>query len=111
MNKKKQIIEALLVACRESEAQFIIRTLQGKLRIGLAEKTIIAALAHAFVSTDPKAFSNIRDTPTKFQKANDILRSVYSQLPSFDLIIPALLSSGIEELPKHCFLTPGFFFF
>lgn len=107
MNKKKQIIEGLLVACRECEAQFIIRTLQGKLRIGLAEKTIIAAIAHAFVATDPKAFTNIRDNSVKCQKANDILRSVYSQIPSFDLIIPSLLASGIEELPKHCFLTPG----
>lgn len=93
-----------MVACRDCEAQFIIRTLQGKLRIGLAEKTVLASLAHAFVyAYDEKT----RDLTTKLSKANDILRAVYSQLPTYDRIIPALLEHGIDELATHCYLTPG----
>ncbi len=39
----------LLTGCTGSETRFIIRSLEGKLRIGLAEKTLVTALAHAIV--------------------------------------------------------------
>ena len=48
-SKKVGIINKLLAACQGSEAKFIVRSLEGKLRIGLADKTLVVALAHAIV--------------------------------------------------------------
>lgn len=30
-----------------------------------------------------------------------------SELPNYDVMLPALLKYGVEELPNHCRLTPG----
>lgn len=50
--KKVGIINKVLTACNGTETKFIIRSLEGKLRIGLAEKTLVTALAHAIVLKD-----------------------------------------------------------
>eukprot|EP01114_Cavostelium_apophysatum_P019156 TRINITY_DN6091_c0_g1_i1.p1 TRINITY_DN6091_c0_g1~~TRINITY_DN6091_c0_g1_i1.p1 ORF type:complete len:829 (-),score=268.02 TRINITY_DN6091_c0_g1_i1:32-2518(-) len=117
-NKKKDLIRSLLVACREAEAIYIIRSLQGKLRIRLAEKSVLCALAHAIVLTPPSktlpppildaslAMSPL-DLDKKLALANETLCSVYSELPVYDTIIKELLQDPIEALPEKCFLTPG----
>jgi len=48
-------IKSLLVRARGTESKYIIRGLQGKLRIGLAQSTVLASLAHAAVLTRPAA--------------------------------------------------------
>jgi DNA ligase-1 len=56
MSKKLEKIKLLLVSSRENEPQFIIRSLEGKLRIGLGEETVLASLAHAItLFKDPNA--------------------------------------------------------
>ncbi|KAG2178242.1 hypothetical protein INT43_003495 [Umbelopsis isabellina] len=105
-------ISKLLVACQDSEAKYLIRQLEGKLRIGLAEQTILSALAQAVVLTNKGMHyggSKLSEAQREqaFTKAVEIVKAVYNQLPCYDMIIPALLKYPIEDLADHCKMTPG----
>ncbi|KAI9146124.1 hypothetical protein BKA69DRAFT_1153542 [Paraphysoderma sedebokerense] len=97
-------IKNLLVSCRGNEPKYLIRSLEGKLRIGLAEKTILVALSQAAVLSKNAKKDGLE---ARLAQASEIIKSVYSELPSYDLIVPALLQHPIDELPNHCHLTPG----
>ena len=60
-----------------SEAKYIIRFLEGKLRLGLAEKTVIVALAHAIVTHEIESKSGKLPSTEKIASGEAILKSVY----------------------------------
>ncbi|CAB9520408.1 DNA ligase 1 [Seminavis robusta] len=117
---------------KESQAKFIIRALQGRLRIGLAESTVLKSLAHALaLSVPPKAKDAMKaikgesneDYPSEVKEyllkksakdkkgmlaaAEDIIKKAYSEVPSFDKLVEAALTVPLQELHKECTLTPG----
>jgi DNA ligase-1 len=110
---KKSKIKKLLVSARECEAGYIVRSLQGKLRIGLAQQTVTCALAHAVVLHSPaaaeaKAKGGDVAVADLLGKAFDTLKRVFSECPSFDEIVPALLmEGGIDKLGERCHFRPG----
>nr|XP_053651259.1 DNA ligase 1-like isoform X1 [Cherax quadricarinatus] len=117
-NKKIDKIKGMFVACRFSEARYLIRSLGGKLRIGLAEQSVLQAVAQACFLTPPgqeyppeviDAGEGISADKLKAKIDNYglILKTTYCEFPSYDKIIPVILSEGLEELPNHCRLTPG----
>ncbi|KAK4138314.1 ATP-dependent DNA ligase [Trichocladium antarcticum] len=89
-----------------SEAKYIIRFLEGKLRLGLAERTVIVSLAQAMVAHEAAQKGNVPSTGD-LEKGESILKTVYSELPSYDVIIPAMLKHGIMNLREHCKLRAG----
>lgn len=60
-----------------SEAKFIIRFLEGKLRLGLAEKTVLVALAHAMVIHETEQKSKKVPSGEKLAEGEAILKTVY----------------------------------
>ena len=60
-----------------SEAKFIIRFLEGKLRLGLAEKTVLVALAHAMVIHETEKNGNKLPSSEKLAEGESILKTVY----------------------------------
>ncbi|KAF5690397.1 DNA ligase 1 [Fusarium circinatum] len=89
-----------------SEAKFIIRFLEGKLRLGLAERTVLVSLAQAIVAHEADAKGKVPST-SDLEKGESILKTVYSELPSYDVIIPAMLEHGIMKVRENCKLRPG----
>ncbi|KZT02686.1 ATP-dependent DNA ligase [Laetiporus sulphureus 93-53] len=108
--KKVSIITKLLAACQGSEAKYIIRSLEGKLRIGNAERTVLVALAHSFVLAEQeRADKRLKQDKlsARLEEAAGIIKTVYSELPTYDRLVPSLLEVGIDKLHEVCKLTPG----
>ncbi|XP_073246345.1 DNA ligase 1-like isoform X2 [Porites lutea] len=118
MTRKTEKIKGMFVACRDAEARYLIRSLGGKLRIGLAEQSVLTALGHAVLLTPPskefppsiidnaKHFSG-DELKKKLDEAAMIVKACYCEMPNYDRLIPSLMDHGLESLPKHCHLTPG----
>lgn len=90
-----------------SEAKFIVRFLEGKLRLGLAEKTVLVALAQAIIRHEAKAAGEKDPSLEKIAEGEAILKQVYSELPSYEVIVPAMLKHGLFNLQTVCKLQPG----
>nr|XP_012616515.1 DNA ligase 1 isoform X2 [Microcebus murinus] len=116
--KKMDIIKSLFVACRHSEARFIARSLSGRLRLGLAEQSVLAALAQAVSLTPPgQGFppavvdagkgKTAEARKTWLEEQGMTLKQTFCEVPDLDRIVPVLLEHGLERLPEHCRLSPG----
>ncbi|KAM0946716.1 putative DNA ligase (ATP) [Dioscorea sansibarensis] len=105
-DKKRTHIKGLLVAATDCEPQYIIRLLQSKMRIGLAEKTVLVALGQAAVYAEkPKVASE--QVQSSLEEAGKIIKHVYSVLPVYDKIVPALLHVGVWKLQEVCDFSLG----
>jgi DNA ligase-1 len=106
--KKVDLIGKLLIASRESEPKYLIRSLEGKLRIGLAQQTILISLTHAAVSKEEEYLSLPQSKKAEYLgNAVSIVKQVFSELPSYDILVPNLLKHGHSKLSSFCQLTPG----
>lgn len=119
MQKKVDTIKGIFVACRQSEARYFVRSLLGKLRIGLAEQSVLQALGQSVTLTPPienkeepynlNALSGRSDATIK-QKGDEtalIIKTVYCHCPDYNQIVAVLLEDGIDSLKEKCQMKPG----
>ncbi|XP_058058641.1 DNA ligase 1 [Anopheles bellator] len=119
MTKKMDKIQSMFVACRYSESRFIIRSLAGKLRIGLAEQSLLQALAQACAMTPPELASGdslvvdalAREPEARVKARMEeialTLKTVYCQCPNYHKIVPVLLEFGVGAVLERCPMMPG----
>ncbi|KXT13760.1 hypothetical protein AC579_6598 [Pseudocercospora musae] len=90
-----------------SESKFIIRALEGKMRLGLADKSLQAALSHAMVAHAVSEDGRKVPTEADLKKGEEIFKAVYNELPAYEVTVPALLEHGIWKLRDALKLRPG----
>ena len=105
--RKVSLINKLLSAAKGDEAKYLVRGLEGKLRLGLAEKTVIVALSQAVIVHEVEKQGEKTPTLEQMTAAEEMLKSVYSELPNYEIIIPEMMKSGIMNLSETCKLQPG----
>ena len=86
-----------------SEAKFLVRFLEGKLRLGLAERTVLVGLAHAMVIHETEKKGNKLPTSEKLAEGEAILKTVYRWATRV-----AMLSSA-NRLPANYQVTKSSF--
>lgn len=120
LDAKVRLVKKLLLSCQHSgEAKFLVRSLLGKLRIQLAEASVLEALAKACAMTPPH-LEKYRENDInclarlgqaaakdKLKKAIMVIKATYSKCPSFDKIVEVLYSDGIDHLERKCEMYPG----
>ncbi|KAJ2786611.1 ATP-dependent DNA ligase Cdc17 [Coemansia interrupta] len=105
IQKKTGLITGLLGACTNVESKYLIRSLEGRLRIGLAESTVQTALAHAALIRENDGDSDSLD-PEDFVQATENLKQVLSEFPVYTHVIDSIYKYGINDVANHCTLTP-----
>lgn len=124
--QKCSIIKGLLVKCEKDRksssspsaaaegAKYIIRGLQGKLRIGLAEKSILIGLTYAFM------LEKDQSDKEKQQEALANVKKAFAECPSYNALVdafyqvqqetptsPLLRVKDFVKVAERCVLTPG----
>ncbi|KAG1669562.1 hypothetical protein FOA52_006335 [Chlamydomonas sp. UWO 241] len=105
---KEGLIVKMLAASKGNEPGYVIRFAQAKLRIGLAEQSVLTALSHA-VRLQLGDHTDNKDgkLADRLEIASQIVKQAFSECPSYDVLVPALLAHPLDELPAHCHFMPG----
>ncbi|KAL9274838.1 DNA ligase 6-like protein, partial [Drosera capensis] len=107
--KRKGIILGLMRSCRDKEIKFIVRTLVRNLRIGAMMKTVLPSLAQAVVMSSfaSSHLGKIDDLKAQLQRVSTAIVEAYNILPNLDMLVPSLLSKGMEFSSSTLTMVPG----
>jgi len=119
--RKKDKVKGLLVASKGSEAKYIVRHLQGRLRIGVQAASIFSCLGQAFALTCPavsdedavgdvrrKSRTDTKELNQRLTAYDDAVRAAACECPNIDIIVDHLIQgTDASELPDKCQVQPG----
>jgi len=91
--KKLQLISELLVSSHSKEAKYIVRTILGELRVGVAEGVIRNAIVEAFLI-------KTETSKEKKKEASDMVDYAWNLLSDYGQIAVIAKEKGIEGLKK-----------
>ncbi|EGB10375.1 hypothetical protein AURANDRAFT_36790 [Aureococcus anophagefferens] len=116
-------MQKLMTAATPVEARYVTRGLQGKLRIGLAESSVLVGLAHAAElwptaaadAREDAAFANAEAPPDAHESLDDaraaaadaVVKQCYAEAPSYATLCEGILSRPLWALPEACALAVG----
>lgn len=83
----------LAVKTKGIETKYLLRLFEGKLKIGLAQQTVLICLANACKKTNCDAVDNIK--------------YAYNQCPIYEKIVPLIVQYGSENILKYIKIEPG----
>lgn len=100
VRRRVDVIKGLLRNANGPEINFIVRALQGKMRIGVAEPSALQALAAAFVLDRHGDLSQLtlESLQQCLDSAGERLANIYHEVPSLDLIVPVLIEHRLPIL-------------
>ncbi|TID30497.1 hypothetical protein CANINC_000850 [Pichia inconspicua] len=104
--RKIGTINKLLTACEGVEAKFLMRSLEGKLRINFGEKSVIVALAKAILEWQLKQQKK-KVTSDLIVAAEEQLKEAFCQVPNYEILIKIAMKEGILCLMDHVGLKPS----
>lgn len=118
VKRRRSALRDIIVAARECECRYVVRTMVQHLRIGAAVTTVLSALGRAFAmeshatrdgGDDDSSNENARAIERDVAEAVARITEAYAQCPSFERICRALCASGDgwRRLRDECALTPG----
>ena len=108
VERKKKIIKRLLTSSKKTEATYVVRALQGKLRIGSSELTVLPALSKAIMWEKGEVDASSKEAIAESEeRGHIILKQAYFEYPNLEVIVPALLEHGVLGIAEHCKFTVG----
>lgn len=98
MRRRIDLIKGLLRDAKGAETNFLIRALQGKMRIGVAEPTALTALSFAFVlqhlGPQKVRAMNPEELQSMLSEAAETLTRYFHEVPSLDIVLSAVVKHG-----------------
>ncbi|KAH9579949.1 DNA ligase [Trypanosoma melophagium] len=100
--RRADVMKRLVRDAVGPEVNFIVRALQQKMRVGLAEPSALAAVGYAFVLDHIGVDELIKRTPEQLQRdlnmgAVDFTR-IFGEVPSLEIVVGALLKYGLPVI-------------